>query len=446
MAKNKFYDFLNNKFMPVMGRIANQRHLKAVRDGLISTIPFTIVGSAALILRFPPVDPSKVGPDSNFLMKFLLAWNTWASNHGDAIMMPFQMTMALLGIFAVIGISYSLAKTYKLNELSSVGMGLMSYLLVSAPATNGTLSMTYLDAKGLFTAIVIGILSIEMLRILEEKEIKIKMPDGVPPAVASSFAILIPAFILMAVFYGASLIIQGATGKLIPEAIMAMMAPAVKAVDSPFGVFFFATLCQLLWFTGIHGAATVGAIQQAFLDQNWMRNAELRVAGEPMQYVYTTPFWSYFVIIGGSGATLALVFLYLRSRSKQLKSVGKLSLLPALFNINEPVIFGSPLVLNPIMFIPFVFVQPILGVIAYFIVKWGWVGKAFINPPWTTPAPIGAVLSTLDWKAGVLVIVLAALAGVMYYPFFKAYEKQLVEKEMGEEQESLENAEGSVSA
>ncbi|OCL27716.1 PTS lactose transporter subunit IIC [Orenia metallireducens] len=443
MGKNKFFDFLENKFMPVMGQISNQRHLRAVRDGLISTIPFTIVGSAALILRFPPVDPSRVGSNPNFLIRLLLVWKSWADANGDAIMMPFQMTMALLGIFAVIGISYSLAKTYKLNPLSSIGMGLMSYLLVSAPATDGTLSMAYLDAKGLFTAIIIGILSVELLKFLEEREITIKMPDGVPPAVASSFATLIPAFILMTIFYFISLIIQSTTGMLLPQAIMAMMAPAVNAVDSPFGVFFFALLCQLLWFTGIHGASTVGAIQQAFLDQNWMRNAELRVAGESMKYVYTTPFWSYFVVIGGSGATLALVFLYLKSRSKQLKSIGKLSLLPSLFNINEPVIFGSPLVLNPIMFIPFVFVQPILGVIAYFVVKFGWVGKAFINPPWTTPAPIGAFLSTLDWRAGVLVIVLAALGGLMYYPFFKAYEKQLVDKEREEQQDDI--AEGSIS-
>jgi PTS system cellobiose-specific IIC component len=123
-----------------------------------------------------------------------------------------------------------------------------------------------------------------------------------------------------------------------------------------------------------------------------MMNADMRVAGEVMQFIYTRSFWSFFMVIGSLGATLA--FLLLRSRSKQLSSVG-IAIIPSLFNINEPVICGAPLVLNPIIFIPFVFTTPILGVIAYFATKWGWVGKAFVNPPWTTPAPIGAFITTL---------------------------------------------------
>jgi len=429
MANNKFFDFLETKMMPVMGKVANQRHLSAVKNGMIGIIPFTILGSMCLILRFPPIDPSKVGANPNFFIKMLLAWKTWADANGDAIMMPFNMTMALLGLFAVIGISYNLAKTYKLNLLSATTLFLMSYLVVAAPATNGALPMGYLDAKGLFTAIIVGLVSVEVLKFMEDRDIKIKMPDGVPPAVANSFASLIPAFVLIIIFYALSLIVQSATGMILPQAIMAMMAPLVGAVDSPIGVFFTVLLCQLLWFAGIHGASTVGAVLTPFLIQNWNLNAELRIAGEAMKYTYTRPMWAFFICLGGSGATLALAFMMLRSKSKQLSSVGKVGILPGLFNINEPIIFGAPLVLNPIMFIPFVFISPILGVLSYFAIDMGLVGRAFATAPWTTPAPIGAFMATMDWRAAVWVVVLFVLSSLMYYPFFKTYEKQLVQQE-----------------
>jgi len=433
--QNKFMDFLENKFMPVMGEIANQRHIKAVKNGMIGIIPFTILGSMMLILRFPPIDPTQVGADPNFLIQMLLSWKSWADANATTIMMPFNMSMALLGIFAVIGIADNLAKHYKLNQLSSVLLALMSYLVVTAPATDGALPMTYLDAKGLFTAIIVGLVSVEIIKFMDNKGLEIKMPDGVPPAVANSFASLIPAFALMAIFYGLSLIVQSISGMLIPQAIMSMMSPLISAVDSPYGVFFTILMVQLLWFAGIHGATTVGAVVYPFIIQNYNMNAQLRMAGDTMQYIYTRPMWAFMICLGGSGATLALAFLMANSKSKQLSSVGKIAILPGLFNINEPIIFGAPLVLNPIMFFPFVLVSPILGVLSYIVTDLDLIGKAFAMAPWTTPAPIGAFIATLDWRAVVWIIILFFLSGAMYYPFFKVYEKQLVEEEKANDRE-----------
>ena len=440
--QDKFMDFLENKFMPVMGEISNQRHVNAVKNGMIGIIPFTILGSIMLIVRFPPIDPNTVGADPNFIVQLLLSWKGWADAHGSMIMMPFNMTMALLGIFAVIGISDNLAKHYKLNQLSAIMLSLMSYLVVTAPATDGALPMAYLDAKGLFTAIIVGIVSVEILKFMDDKNLEIKMPDGVPPAVANSFASLIPAFALMIIFYGLSLLVQNFAGMLIPEAIMAMMRPLVGAVDSVYGVFFTVLLCQLLWFAGIHGATTVGAVLTPFLIQNFNVNAQLRMAGEAMQYSYTRPMWSFMICLGGSGATLALAFLMANSKSKQLSSVGKIAILPGLFNINEPIIFGAPIVLNPIMFFPFVFISPILGVLSYIVTDLGLITKGFAMGPWTTPAPIGAFIATLDWRAVVWVFILFILSGIMYYPFFKVYEKQLLEEERAnaEEADNVEEA------
>lgn len=145
------------------------------------------------------------------------------------------------------------------------------------------------------------------------------------------------------------------------------------------------------------------------------------------------------MIIGGAGATLALVILMCRSRSAHLKAVGKLSLVPSIFNINEPIIFGAPLVLNPIMAIPFVGVQVVNGLIMYFAMKFGFIGRTFASVPWTTPAPIGAFLSTMDWKAGVAILGLIALDMVLYFPFLKAYEKQLEAEEKNTEDISFDD-------
>ena len=212
------------------------------------------------------------------------------------------------------------------------------------------------------------------------------------------------------------------------EFINYILSPVVNIVDSAFGVFFFGVLSQLLWFTGTHGVATVGVILRPFLEQNWLVNAQLNMSGQEMEHIFTMPFWNFYMLIGGSGATLVLSFLCRRSKVKQLRETGQISLLPSLFNIDEPILFASPLVANEIMFIPFIFIQPTIGVIAYFATKYGLVGKSFIRLPWVTPAPIGAFVSTLDWRSLVLVLSLALLSGLMYYPFFKRYEQKLLQK------------------
>lgn len=286
-----------------------------------------------------------------------------------------------------------------------------------------------MDAKGVFTAIVIGLLTVEVTRFLKTRNITIRMPEGVPPAVSSSFDALIPLGVNVILFYFISLIIQKISGMIIPQAILKTLAPAVKAVDSLPVIFLVSTLAQLFWFVGIHGAALVGAVVDPFKYANVAANAEAYMAGRPLPYIFTDTFWAYYIVLGGSGATLGLTLLYLRSKSKQLNGIGKIALLPAIFNINEPIIFGTPMVLNPIMFLPFVFVQGINGIIAYLLTKWGFVRASFAAVPWTTPAPIGIFLATLDWKAVVLVFILLALDIVLYFPFFKIYENQLVKEE-----------------
>ena len=231
----------------------------------------------------------------------------------------------------------------------------------------------------------------------------------------------------IALFYAINLILLSAFGSNLPETIMKALTPALSAVDSLWFMLAVIIITHLLWFVGVHGAAIMDVIIAPFFVQNIMANAAAKVAGQPMEFIWTDPLWSLVVKLGGSGATLALAVLMLRSKSSQLKAVGKVGILPGLFNINEPILFGTLIILNPIMFIPLILAPCVNGIIGYFSVKLGLVGRAFVAVPWTTPAFIGLPLATLDWKAFVLVVVCFFIDMAIYYPFFKSYEKLLVE-------------------
>jgi PTS system cellobiose-specific IIC component len=267
---------------------------------------------------------------------------------------------------------------------------------------------------------------------MESKGFTIKMPDGVPPAVARSFNSLIPMAANMAIFYTIVLVLDSTMGMNLPQAVMKVLSPAVGGINTIWGMLFIVLFCQLMWFVGIHGAALVGTVTGPIFIANIMDNAAAKVAGLPLSNVFTEPFWAFYITLAGSGATMALVLMMLRSKSKQLKMVGEVAFLPGLFNINEPVTFGSPIVMNPILGIPFILAPVVNLIIAYSCTSIGLIGKAFAAAPWTTPAFIGAGIATMDFKAVLLVFALIAIDYVIYYPFFKMYEKNLIEQEMAE--------------
>jgi len=255
------------------------------------------------------------------------------------------------------------------------------------------------------------------------------MPEGVPPAVAQSFESLIPMIANVAIFYAVSLMLTSTTGMNFPQAVMKILAPAIGGVNTLWGTLLLVLICQVFWLMGIHGTNIIGIIITPVAISNLLENATARTAGQALPQILSDPFWM-FITIGGSGATFGLVLLYLRSKSKQLKMVGKISIGPAFFNIGEPLIFGSPLVMNPVMAIPFI-VAPLVNVtITYLCMKTNLVGRGFAAVPWTTPSVIAGGLSTMDIKAALLVIVLIAIDIVIYLPFFKVFEKIKIEEEL----------------
>ena len=430
----KLYDsiigIVQKHIAPLAAKVGNQPHVRAMRDGFIVAMPFIIVGSFILIFAFPPFSE-----DTQNI--FGRVWVDFATSNFDTIMMPFNMSMGIMTIFVSLGVAYSLAKAYKMDGITSAVLSLMSFLLVAAPAKDGVLSMSHMGGTGIFTAVMCAFFSVELYRFMKKHNITIRMPEQVPPAIARSFEVLLPVLAIFITLYPLSLFVQSQYDMLIPDAVMAMFKPLISASNSLPAIIGALLLCQLLWFAGIHGAAiVVGLLSPIFLT-NIGANIEAFVAGDPIPNVFTQPFWDFYIFIGGSGATLALVILMSFSRSAHLKSIGRMSAVPGFFQINEPVIFGSPIVMNPILFIPFVFAPVINATIAYFAVHLGFVGMGVATTPWTTPALVGASWGS-GWTFAPVLLVggLLILDLFIYLPFFKMFEKQLLADEVPAEKQA----------
>ncbi len=426
---NAFFDFIENKISPIAARAGTQRHIMAVRDGFIGAMPFMIVGSFLLVFAFPPFSP-----DTTFTLGQW--WLAMSKNYFNEIMTPFNMSMGIMACYISAGIAYNLAQSYKIDAFPCAMLSLMTFLLIAAPMKDGTLPANFLGGTGIFTTIIVGIYVTELMRFLKIRNIGIKLPEQVPEKIRQSFNLLIPALIVILTIYPLNLFVQHQFGMILPDAIMAIFKPLISAADSLPAILFAVFLAHILWFAGIHGAAIVGGILQPFFLVNLGLNQAALAAGQPLPHTFVEPFWSFFIVLGGSGATLGLVILYMRSKSAHLRAIGKLGIVPACFNINEPVIFGSPIVMNPVLFFPFIVAPMVNATIAWFAASSGLIGKVISLVPWTAPAPIGAAWGA-GWQMGngLMVIALLVIDFMIYLPFFKIYEKQLLEQEAANEAE-----------
>ncbi|EJH1672684.1 PTS sugar transporter subunit IIC, partial [Escherichia coli] len=421
---NSFYNFLvgiiEKRLAPMAGVIAQQRYVLAIRDGFIAALPFMIVGSFMLVFIFPPIS-------TNTTFQFAKAWLNFSANYREQLMLPFNMSMGLMTIFISVGVGASLGKQYSLDPITTGLLSLMSFMLVAADLKNGALSMQYFSGQGIFTALLCSIYATEVYRWLQKRNITIKLPEQVPPGVSRSFEVLIPVIVIMITLHPLNLFIEHVTGMILPEAIMAMLKPLVAASDSLLAVILAVLLCQILWFAGIHGTMIVTGIMNPFWMANLASNQAALAAGEAIPHTFVQGFWDHFLFIGGVGSTLPLAILLIRSRAAHLRTIGRMGFVPGLFNINEPILFGVPIIMNPILFIPFVFIPVINAILAWYAIDLGLVEKVVMMTAWTTPAPIGASWAT-NWAIApvILCFICMAIAALMYYPFVKAYEKTLL--------------------
>ncbi|MGF1718980.1 PTS transporter subunit EIIC [Vibrio kyushuensis] len=415
--------FVETVVAPAAGKISAQKHVNAIKDGFVSTMPFLIVGSLLLVLAFPP-------SDGNF---FFDAWHGLIEIIGkDNILTPFQLSMGIFALYASFGIGFSLAEAYKLRPMNTGMLSMFAFLLAAAPMVNveigGVLPGAFLGGTGAFTAIICGLFVPEMQRLLIKYNIRIKMPEAVPPKISASFDLLIP-IVFISIIVMTINVYLAQHGMKIPDAIMTLFQPLVLASDSYIACLLAVLLIQLLWFSGIHGGSVVGGIIGPMLLINLGLNQEALAAGEPLPAIFINPVMDFFIFVGGAGGTWGLVILMMRSKAAQLKTIGKMSIIPGTFNINEPVIFGTPIVMNPIYFIPWLLAPTLNTTIVWFAFKAGFVAKIIAIPPWTMPAPIGAIIATNSGTAALVVISSILVSALVFYPFLKVHERQLLAEE-----------------
>ena len=423
---DKLMAFIESKILPIAAKIASNRYLNAIRDGFVFAMPFLIVGSfILLILNLPFTDKS------NFLY---MEWydNLMKAFKGDLVQ-PFYVSMGIMSLFVAYGIGYSLAGHYQLNSITGGFLSLFSFLLVSAkveyvPIVEAVaksflveadtyvpvMDVRFMDAKGLFVAIIFGIISIEIFRFLVKKKLIITLPESVPPAIAKSFELLIPVVVVIVIFQTINIIIQKGLLMMIPELVMKIFEPLLHVSDSLPSIIILLLVIHLLWFAGLHGTNIVDAIVKAITLSNLAINQAALQAGEPVTKIFAGGFFDSYVFMGGVGTTLGLA----------------IAMVPAVFNINEPIMFGAPVVMNPVLMIPFIGLPIINATIAWVLTKLNIIGHIVSLVPWTTPGPLAALLATnLNIGSMILSLVLIFTSYLVYIPFLKAYEISLEREE-----------------
>ncbi len=420
---NKFIGFLEKNFVPVAAKIGAQRHLVAIRDAFATIMPLIIAGSMAVLINNMNI------PGYQDMMGGIFG-ETWKGFGGNM----WWGTFAIMSLFIAFMVPYNLAKSYDLNPTSAAVLSFATYFTF-VPQVNadawGNIGWQYTNATSLFAAIIIGVLVTEAFRLLSSTDaLVIKMPEGVPPAVAKAFAALLPSMIILSVASLLQLTLFNATSlfALITEFIQ---APLLKVGNSMGAAVLIAFLNHFFWFFGLHGSNILEPIMQSFYVPAVADNAAALAAGLPAPYIVTKSFFDAFVYMGGSGTTIGLLLaFFVASKLKHHRMMAGMGIAPGMFNINEPIIFGLPIVLNPIFFIPFIGTPVLLTIISYLATSWGLVPATTIVIPWVSPPIIGGFLATNGSIAGaVLSAVNLTISFFIYLPFVHMANKQEQKKE-----------------
>lgn len=416
---NVAVDLIEQRLTPAANIITRNQHITAMRDGFSLAMPFVIVGSLMVPLLFPPFaisSASRLGHVYLLLRPMLLP--------------TFELTLGLVALIVAFGASASLAKQYQLPERLCGLTGCLSFLLFIGFRDNGATNI-FLGGMGLFTALISSAYSIEIIRFFYKRGWCIRLPEEVPVMTRNGFQLLMPLLVIMLSISVMNAVMLQTTGQILPQLIGEALRPLIVASDTLTAVLISLFQCNLLWFVGIHGALIITGIMNPFWLTYLFENQRALAAGEAvLPHIYLQGFWDFYLLIGGIGSTLPLVFMAMRSRSRQLKSVGKIGLLPSLFNINEPILFGFPVIMNPVFLLPFVFVPLINACIAWYLTQLGVLDRAVAMLPWSMPSPLGAAWSANgSWKNMCMCLFAFFNAWMLYRPFFKVYERQLMQLE-----------------
>lgn len=421
----KFMDKMENVLAPLATKVGGNRILKAVSTAFNMIMPLIIIGAI-----FSLVSTLSIGGYQAFLQ---------SSGIGKILALVGKFTTDLMALYVAFAAGYAYVRSEGMNN-DAIPSGLLSVLafFIMTPLTEvminevptTVLSFDYLGSKGLFTALLVGLLVGFIYTFVTKKGWVIKMPDGVPPTVAKSFSALIPGFVITGIFLVINGIFNALTGATFSEWLYSVLAAPLSALSGSvitFLVLLF--ICQVFWFFGIHGGQVTIPFMMILFMQAGVENQAAFGTGQPMQNIVTVGFL-YFLMLGGAGNTMGLALdMLLFSKSKRYKSLGKLCILPSICNINEPVIFGMPIILNPVMAIPFLLVPQITAIITYFAMNLG-----LVSLPRIALGATGTPLILDGWMiAGlsgiILEVILIALTAIIYYPFFRVQDHMACQEE-----------------
>lgn len=423
---NSFMGKLEQILLPFASKLQSNKIMQSISSGLMSLMPVMMFGAFAALLKGIPI---------NAYQQFLVA------SHLQALLNTgVDVTTNLLALYT----SFAIANAYVSREgkdgVSAGFISLMSFILITPMTTIGegyaavtNLPLTWMGSTGLFAAMITAIVVSKLYVYFVNKNLVIKMPDGVPEFVSKSFAALVPAMIIVCIFALISYVLQFTPFQNLHQLIYGLIqAPLSGIGTSIWSALLIYILTQLCWFMGIHGMAIAMVIAPIWMaaDAANMSAAAKGVANSDLPNIITNSWTGAIGNIGGAGATLGLVIWFaFRAKSKQYKTLGKMTLIPSFFNINEPVVFGLPCMLNPILFIPFVFLPALLIGIGYVLVKLGIMPvSSGIGAPMGTPVILAGFFNG-GWRMSLFNIASIILSLIVYYPFFRILDKKALEAE-----------------
>lgn len=398
----KFLDWLERVLTPMAKTIGENKYLIAVRDGFLLSTPLLIVGSLFLVLTNFPI------PNWNETMSHILGDN-WST----MLNMPATASFDIMTILAVGGIGYSLAKQFKVDAMQAAIISLVAFFIVTPFTTLftpegstevyevGSLPFRWMGSSGLFLGMVVALVATRFFVALLRKGWTIKMPEGVPPTVVQSFEALIPSFVIVTLFMIVNWLANLTSYGNLQEILFKFLQTPLLSLGNTLGAMIIAYLfLYFFWFFGINGSSVVGAVFNPILRALSVENLDAFKNGADIPNIITGQFQDMFATFGGGGSTLSLILvMILVCKSQRVKKLSQLSLVPGIFGINEPIIFGLPIVLNPVLLIPFALVPTINIIISYFCMDLGLVNYTNgIQLPWTTPPIISGFLVS-GWQA-----------------------------------------------
>lgn len=415
---------LIEKGKPFFEKISRNIYLRAIRDGFIAGMPVILFSSIFILIAYVPN-----------------AWGFhWSKDIETFLMTPYSYSMGILAFFVggttakalTDSMNRDLPATNQINFLSTMLASMVGFLLMAAePAKEGGFLTAFTGTKGLLTAFIAAFVTVNVYKVCVKNNVTIRMPEEVPPNISQVFKDLIPFTVAVVLLYGFELIVKGTLGVTVAESIGTLLAPLFSAADGYLGITLIFGAYAFFWFVGIHGPSIVEPAIAAITYANIDANLHLIQAGQHADKVITSGTQMFIVTMGGTGATLIVPFLFMWiCKSERNRAIGRASVVPTFFGVNEPILFGAPIVLNPIFFVPFIF-APIVNV---------WIFKFFVdtlnmnsfsaNLPWVTPGPLGIVLGTnFQVLSFILAGLLVVVDTIIYYPFVKVYDEQILEEE-----------------